>query len=239
VPARPSLRDTSVWAREAVGRAAVLALAPLDLAWRLHPPPGATALTPVLIVADPTLPRGAVRYLVAFLRTRGREVAVARLPRRGSSALGELAEALVGEVESLARETGAEAVDLVGHGVGGVVAAWYLSRLDGSARCRRLVTIASPWAGTRVAAFGRHRVSSDMLYGSPSLVGLAPTVPTVAIWSADDPFVVPSESAAPAGALRVRVDAAGHVDMLLSPRVYRAVLVALTEPLAAAPGGEA
>ena len=46
-----------------------------------------------------------------------------------------------------------------------------------------------------------------------------PPVPTLSIWSPDDPFVVPSSSALPEGVESVRLDGAGHLELLISARL--------------------
>ncbi len=154
------------------------------------------------------------------------------------------AEALGHRIEELCRSSGSPSVDVVAFGTGGLVAAWYL-RHHGAARVRRLVTMGTPWQGTRLAVFRGGRAVGEVRFGSHALDGLwPPPVPTTCIHSPDDPVVVPASSAAPAtGGELVAVEAAGHVDLLLSARVYRAVQVALeqaraSEPLVPAAGAD-
>ena len=72
------------------------------------------------------------------------------------------------------------------------------------------------------------RAVDEVRFGSHALDGLwPPPVPTTCIHSPDDPVVVPASSAAPAGGELVAVESGGHLDLLLSARVYRAVQVAL------------
>ena len=77
-----------------------------------------------------------------------------------------------------------------------------------------------------------------MRHGSHLLEGLTPLpVPLVCVWSATDPLVVPARSAHPPhGADGVCIDAAGHLDLLLSARVWRTVQAALGQPAAAGLG---
>jgi triacylglycerol esterase/lipase EstA (alpha/beta hydrolase family) len=129
----------------------------------------------------------------------------------------------------LARED-AHHVDIVAHSLGGVVARYYIERLDGQRRVGRLVTIASPHRGTILGRLGFVPSAKELTHGSGFLAdlgdpsNLAPGVAYTSIWSRADAIVVPPESAsiAPAGEDRV-FDDLGHLSLLLSPRVLDAV----------------
>ena len=60
------------------------------------------------------------------------------------------------------RTSGAQQVDLVGHSMGGLVAAFYVNALGGHTRVRRLVTLGAPWKGTATWVFGGRREARDM-----------------------------------------------------------------------------
>lgn len=223
----------AAWTREGVSRALMILLSPLG---RGQPAPRLRGedrgRVPVMLVMDYDSQRSAGWFLRTFLVRRGWSwVWIVRLPS-SDKRLTELAAILEHQVEQLAATTGVERIDVVGHGLGGLVAAWYLRHLGGASRVRRLVALGTPWKGTRMAVFGRHQVSRDLLPGLPLLDDLAPPpVPTVSIWSPGDPLVVPSSSALPDGVESVRIDGLGHWDMLFSGRVYRAVQAALSHPL--------
>jgi pimeloyl-ACP methyl ester carboxylesterase len=228
-------------AREAAARAMLRVLGPFafgrpspkPVAWGPHPGPGSAPLrqAPVLLVPGLTWNRSSLWPLTVFLRRRGwRWVhAIDRASARGPLAVE--AEAFGEEVRRLCVASGAEQVDVVAFSTGGLVAAWYL-RHYGTARVRRLVTLGTAWRGTRMAVFGRGRATEEILYGSHVLDGLWPApVPTVCVFSPDDPVVVPATSAAPPdNADLVQVEACGHVEMLVSARVFRAVQAALEQP---------
>jgi predicted alpha/beta hydrolase family esterase len=185
--------------------------------------------TPVVLIPGVHRNRASMGFLETFLRQRGFGVHAAN-HRRQERGLAELAADLGAEVERVCRAAGADKVDLVGHSYGGIVAAWYICHLDGADRVRRLVTIGAPFAGTKMAVFGRGRASIELLPTSPLLHDLSPLpVHTVCIWSPDDPIVVPSRSAVADGAESVRIEAAGHADMLFASRVFRAVQAALSD----------
>ncbi len=125
-------------------------------------------------------------------------------------------------------------VSLVGHSLGGLVARWYVQELGGRARADRLVTLATPHAGTSTARFAPGPLREVLVPGSAVLrrLGdgrpeLAP-LPHIAVVAEDDRTIVPiaSASAAP-GARVVRVHGVGHNDALFSPRVHALVVDAL------------
>jgi len=186
---------------------------------------------PVLLIPGLDFGPASLFGLTTFLRRRGWAWVWATQRGGRDEVLADRAARLVTEVSAYAREAGAPQVDIVAFGTGGLLAAWYL-RHHPDAPVRRLVTIGTPWVGTRIAVFQRGRAAMEVLPGSHLLDGLMPVpVPTTCIWSPDDPIVVPTRSAMPPSpAQSVRIDGAGHVEMLLSARVYRAVQAALEQP---------
>ncbi|MEQ1500684.1 MAG: alpha/beta fold hydrolase [Myxococcota bacterium] len=225
-------------AREAGARAA-LRLASW-LAWgRPDPKPSQAPqnprLPPVLLVPGLTWNRAGFWPLATFLRRRGWRWVFPIDRRDRDGTLATEAEGLAAAITALRAASGATRVDLVAFSTGGLVAAWYL-RHHGATNVRRLVTVGTGWSGTRLAVFGRGRSVEEIRYGSHVLDGLwPPAVPTVCVFSPDDPVIVPASSAIPPhGADAVRIDECGHVDMLLSARVFRAVQAALDLPSHAA-----
>jgi len=186
---------------------------------------------PVLLLPGLDFGPASLVGLATFLRQRG--WAWVWAAQRGSrdDALADSAHRLADQVDAYRREAGAGEVDIVAFGTGGLLAGWYLRHHPAPA-VRRLVTIGTPWAGTRIAVFQRGRAATEVLPGSHLLDGLLPqAVPTTCIWSPDDPIVVPTSSATPTSpAQSVRIEGAGHLEMLLSARVYRAVQAALVQP---------
>ena len=119
-------------------------------------------------------------------------------------------------------------VDIVAHSMGGLVARWYIERLDGAHHVERLVTIGTPHHGTRLGWLGwALPAARDLLGGSALLADLGPVRPGAkytSIWSRADAIVQPSESSsiAPAGADEV-FDDLGHLSLTLSPRVVEVI----------------
>lgn len=186
---------------------------------------------PVLLIPSPPANRAAMTFLATFLAHRGLPWVHSVNVGRGTT-LDELATDLAKKAAELARAAGVDKIDVVAHGTSGLAAAWWIRHLGGDAHVRRLITIGTPWAGTRMAVFQRGALARTLLPGAAILDDLLPgTVPTIAIGSPSDPFVVPSHSAHPEGAISVVLDGAGHTDLLVSARAFRAVFTALSEPM--------
>ncbi len=235
-PVTWSARVVSLYVREALARSLIILVSPLG--WS-NPTPspreGVEELrrTPVILLPGYSTNRSALAPLSLFLANRGwRWIWAVNLGRRDRS-LAEHATELGKQIEHLQHRTGAQKVDIVAFSMGGLVAAWFVRHLEGKDAVRRLVTIGTPWKGTRLAVFASAESASEMIYGTHVLDALSPPpVPTICIWSPDDPVVVPSSSAVPEeGAQSVQIDGAGHLDMLISARVYRAVQAALSHPI--------
>ena len=242
VPFTVDRRTVGMIAREAGAR---IVLTCLDLAlWvTADAPPAPTVVPldsprriPVLVVPGMNWSTGSLWPLATFLRQRGFSVwATHRTSRR--TPLAVEAAHLARRIDVWCARTGVSHVDLVAFSTGGLVAAWYLRNLGG-ARVRRLVTIGTPWRGTRMAVFGTGPAVDEIRFGSHVLDGLfPPPVPTTCVFSPDDPMVVPADSAAPEavpqgarGSTQVHIDSGGHLDLLVSARVFRAVMTALDAP---------
>jgi triacylglycerol esterase/lipase EstA (alpha/beta hydrolase family) len=222
----------SLYTREALARVFVLLMAPFGHADRAPVrwgPPTAEPQVPVLLIPGYGTNRSALWFLCQYLASHGWTWIWPVNHARRFRPLEEHAALLAEQVQQLKSISGAPKVDLIGFSMGGLIAGWYLARLGGDVHVRRLVTIGAPWRGTRLGVFSRTRLGREMLWGSHSLDELVPPpVPTVCIWSPDDPIVVPARSAAAEGAQQVCVDLAGHLEMLFSGRVFRAVRSALS-----------
>jgi pimeloyl-ACP methyl ester carboxylesterase len=125
-------------------------------------------------------------------------------------------------------------IALVGHSLGGLVARWYIEELGGRARVDRLVTLATPHAGTETARYAPGPLRDVLMPGSAVIerlrragAGLAP-VPHTAIVAEADRTIVPLESASAAPSACVhRVPGVGHNGALFSPRVHALIIDAL------------
>lgn len=212
------------------------------LAPGLHGPPDHTAgdRTPVLIVPCPTHNRAATWLLTRFLVQRGHPVHTCPLSH-GEAELADRAEELEAHLDALCEATGAARCDLVVVGLAGLAAGWMLAHRGGEARIRRVVSVGTPWRGTRMAVFLGGLDAQACRVGAHQLDGLVPTrVPLVSVWCPDDPRIVPATSARGIPETSVAVVGAGHLGLLWSARSLRAIDTALSDPLPAqAPRGPA
>jgi hypothetical protein len=230
-----SAQLVSTYLREATARTLMIALTPLGV-WQRSPAAivadDEVRPVPVLLLHDDQWNRASVGFLRTFLVHRGFKWVWAANWSTGDMSIAEHAETVGKLVGDLMAASGASKIDIVGHGTGGLIAAWYVRHLNDQ-HVRRLVTMATPWKGTKMAVFRPGRLSVDIGPGAPILDGLTPPpIPTTCVWSPDDPAIVPSGSALPdAGVDSVCLDGGGHLEMLVSARAFRAVKAALSQPL--------
>jgi triacylglycerol lipase len=143
--------------------------------------------------------------------------------------IGKLVPLLQQRIEETCRTTGAERVVLVAHSMGGLVCRSYLSRF-GAARVERLVTIASPHAGSELARLGIGANAREMEPESRWLAELAAEplrVPAVSLRTPHDNYVMPQDNQRLPGARDVELDGIGHLAVLYAERTAAALIAAL------------
>lgn len=220
----------AVFARETIARTLLIVGRPL--AWfpvdRHLTPPSAQQRGVVLLVPGGAGEYGILYFLERFLAQRGWQTA-RFAPQSWKSRLEDQARNLARAVEHTCQTTQSEHIRLVAFGRGGLLASWYTQHLEGATRIQRLVTIGTAWSGSRMAVFRNATARRDLQLDNPRLDGLSPpNVSTVCIWSAEDPEVIPPESAViDHGTDPIAIGNAGHYEMLISARVYRTVDMAL------------
>lgn len=139
------------------------------------------------------------------------------------------ARALAAAVEQLTAETGYDRVHVVGHSLGGLIARYYVQRLDGDRRVHTLVTLGTPHQGTRRASAGRAFPLLRQLHpGSDLLTELSQPAPEcrtrfVAFSSDADQLIAPTTSARlehpDLHATNVVVRGVGHLSLLNNGRI--------------------
>ncbi len=158
----------------------------------------------------------------------------------------EIGAQLVAHVDEVLERTGAEKVNLVGHSMGGLVIRHAVDVLGLHDRVDRAVTIASPHGGSAFAYLagavpGQRRMThaaAQMRPGSRFLrqldtaarENIESTVRWTALYSTGD-FIVAGRSAKlrTPEARNIRVDADGHVAVLMSPTVVQTVCSVLAD----------
>jgi pimeloyl-ACP methyl ester carboxylesterase len=229
-----SKRGLSSWAREFAAQALKFALFPLgwiDTRPRRHLSAPGTR-TPVLLLPGYGDNHSLLAPLGFFLRHKGWSwvQAINHPPAR---TIPEMAAGLALRVQEMQQASGAAQVDLVCHSMGGVVATWYMNHLEGAPHVRRMVAIATPFRGTKVAVFGPRRHARDLLPTASVIEKLGlPPVPTTAIRSTFDAVIIPQSSAAlpeTGPFTNVTVHGHGHKALLYSTEVLGHICRALED----------
>jgi pimeloyl-ACP methyl ester carboxylesterase len=206
--------------------------------------PAINRLGPVLLVPGYGGGTGSLDLLAARIRATGRSATVLHLPGNGTGSLTDDASELNTAVsQALAR--GAPSVDVVGYSAGGVVVLLWARRDDGAAKARRVITLGSPFHGTRLAAGAEGFVPGacplacqQLVPGSTLLASLDAANPAdlpgwLSLWTTDDKTVTPPDSARLAGAVSLSIQALcpamriSHSQLPANPVVTAIVLKAL------------
>ncbi len=231
---RPGRRSISCFARE-VGAWCLIPLmllaGPIEGSpTRREPPAGTSPVdVPVILVPGYAFNSGTLAMMAWYLRRRGWRWVWAVNNRPWSSPADTFVGRLAERVEEIRAASGSDQVDLVGHSMGGAIAAAYVVDRDAASKVRRIVTVGTPWSGTLIHVWGNRRQARDLAPESLLLerarrVG----VPVTGIWSESDGIVIPpANSVPPSGNAALHIPYVGHVEMCLSSRVFRAVAAAL------------
>jgi triacylglycerol lipase len=131
-------------------------------------------------------------------------------------------------------------IDLVGHSLGGLVARVFIQDLGGARRVDHCITLGTPHRGTYNAYWVPSRVGNALRPDSTLMTRLnAPRAPThrvrhLSVVAGSDNIIIPRVFAHDAADL-VHVPNIGHLGMLFSPTVFKAVGDRLLEKRVSAP----
>jgi len=186
---------------------------------RLRPAPGHT---PVVLVHGYHCNRGAWLWLREAIESRGYLVATVNLePLSGD--IDTLALTLAKRIGEVLTQTGATRVSLIGHSMGGLVSQAYL-RQHGGGRIAKLITLGTPFGGSRLAHLGSGRSARQMQPGNPWLMALNATpatlgVETINLYSLHDAYVAP-QAALLDGARPIGFAGIAHLEMAWHPAIF-------------------
>jgi pimeloyl-ACP methyl ester carboxylesterase len=196
---------------------------------------------PVLLLHGYFATRGSLHLLERNLVRRGH--VVMSYPLGALFNLGDIRDSaglIARKVESIVAQTGVTHVDIVGHSMGGIVGLYYLKRLGGRHRVRRLVMMGTPAQGTWSALLGLFtaplgRASLQLLPGSPFLRELAEcplprTADVVSIGAMRD-WLAPVACTVLEGVRHIAVPT-GHSGLLVEEQVADVVADILRAPAA-------
>lgn len=136
-------------------------------------------------------------------------------------------------IDHVRERTGAPAVDIVGHSMGGVVARYYVALAGGDDAVEHLITLGSPHSGTDLSGMGVGHPTRELVLGSKLCTRLAAAgapkhTKVCAIWSLADALVPGGRQPPLPGAEVLLYDDLGHVALLGSRRVAAAVIERLS-----------
>jgi pimeloyl-ACP methyl ester carboxylesterase len=198
---------------------------------------------PVLLIHGYMATRGSLHLLERHLTDRGH--IVISYPLGFPVNLGDIRDSaglIARKVESIVAQTGVTEIDVVGHSLGGLVGLFYLKRLGGRHRVRRLIMLGTPTQGTWSALLGLvtaplGRASLQLLPGSPFLrelgeMPLPKGADVVSIGAVRD-WLAPVSSTVLDGVRHIALPT-GHSGLLVDAEVAQVVADLLAE---APPGG--
>jgi pimeloyl-ACP methyl ester carboxylesterase len=165
--------------------------------------------------------------LAVYLRANG----IAPLLAFDYSASNGIERAAIELREFLRKRVRGGRIDLVCHSLGGVIARVYLQELGGARRVDRCVTLGTPHRGTYNAYWVPSRIGRELRPDSPLIErlersrGEASRVKFSSVVAGSDNIVLPRVFAADEDL--VHVPDLGHLGMLFSPTVFRAVAARL------------
>jgi pimeloyl-ACP methyl ester carboxylesterase len=143
------------------------------------------------------------------------------------------------KIERILAQTPSQQIDIIGHSMGGLIGLYYLKKLGGHTRVRRLVMMGTPVRGTWIALAGTLTLglwstsSWQLLPRSRFLDELAqgPLPPGAEIYTiaAARDWVVPLPTTRMPGATAVTVPL-GHSSLVVSEDVYRRLVAILRPP---------
>jgi len=143
------------------------------------------------------------------------------------------------KIESILSQTSVERIDIVGHSMGGLIGLYYLKKLGGHTRVRRLIMMGTPVKGTWAALAGVltlglwSKSSWQLLPRSKFLDELnqGPLPPDVEIYTlaAVRDWVCPLPSTRLQGATAVTVPL-GHSSLVISDEVFTRIKTILRSP---------
>lgn len=140
------------------------------------------------------------------------------------------------KIESILAQTNVHRIDIIGHSMGGLIGLYYVKKLGGAERVRKLVMMGTPLHGTwtaltGIATMGLFSSSTwQLLPGSDFLRelerGPLPAGVDVVTIGAERDWVCPLPSTRLDGATQVTVPL-GHSSLVVSDEVYRHIVGAL------------
>jgi pimeloyl-ACP methyl ester carboxylesterase len=197
--------------------------------------------TPILLVHGMVDNRAIFTVLTRRLRAHGFSQVVTLNYSPVTNDIRAAAAGLAQAVEGIAERTGYERIHIIGHSLGGLIARYYVQRLDGDAHVHTLITLGSPHSGTLTAhlvpvMLGRQLRPESDLFRELDAPAAGCRTRIVAFWSDIDQLVIPHDSAQlhhpDLDAHNEVARGVGHMSLPISGTVVKRVarLLSHTEP---------
>lgn len=197
------------------------------------PTAGAGASSPPVILIH-----GLYHNASAWIRCRGglRRAGYERIYAFNYNSFSRDFQEICGQLEEWIMEIGrafpGEEIILVGHSLGGLLARAYAGRSDSSRGpgVKAVITLGSPYSGSKMSVFGIGRLAKGLACGSPLIrqleaISVPSGVPCIAFHSPVDNLVLPAESLKPPSGWREELtDPICHVAMLYHGPTIKRVL---------------
>lgn len=174
--------------------------------------------------------RGYFAHLLRWLEAQGVTPVFAPNFPGTFATIERFADELASVVERITAATGQPRVILVCHSMGGLAARLYVAA-HGADRVAKLITIASPHAGTVLAAFAPGANAVQMRRASGFLQRLqrdeamrSAGPETTSIYSLHDNLVSPQATSRLGWARNIALPALGHITILMSPQLFGVLL---------------
>lgn len=188
---------------------------------------------PVLLVPGYSLNRSSLHALARYLHKCGWDWVHVVNNAPFDAPIDTYAENLAREVQVLRAASGAAKVDIVGHSMGGIVAATYIQSHGGAGVVRRLVTLGTPWAGSRLWVITQRTHGEELAPDHPTVqAAQAPPCAVTSVWSPHDNIVLPATSSDIDFGENVVLPGLGHCSLLYAHPAHAAVGEALATPVA-------
>jgi hypothetical protein len=198
----------------------------------------AAAGTPILLVHGLIDNRSIFTVLRRHLRRRGFGRVWTMNYRVWTTDLRAAARQLATAIEGVCEQTGYDRIHVIGHSMGGLVARYYVQRLDGDARVHTLVTLGTPHAGTRAARLFPRGVCQQLTPSSAVIAELAEPAAGcqtrfVSFWSDIDGLISPKQSACidhpDLSARNILIRGVGHMSLPIDRRIVREIASTLAQ----------
>jgi triacylglycerol lipase len=151
--------------------------------------------------------------------------------RRTAERMGE-------EIEALCEESGCDRIHVIGHSLGGLIARYYVQRLQGHQRVHTCVTLGTPHQGTQAARLLPWPLVKQLRPDSELMAELAEPAPDcdtrfLAFYSDVDQLIVPQRRARIShpdlSAQNVRINGVGHLSLPFDGEVVHQICGALSQ----------